>query len=125
MQMMKRLICTAALFTGIAQGSSMVVAQGQPGGQVDVLILYKQAPDNLDLAFVRGGDGIIRHNFRIVPAIAARVPAHVVGDLQNNPRVATVELDGVFTANDVASALNTTGGVKKNGAGRAAATDNT
>jgi subtilisin len=125
MHTMKRLISVVALATGLSQTSSMVVAQGQSGGQLDVLVLYKQAPDNADLAFVRGRDGAVTRRFSIVPAIAARVPARLVSELQDNPRVATVELDGVFTADDVATELNSTWGVKQIGGGTVHANGNT
>jgi subtilisin len=125
MNTMKHLIRVVAITAGLFQMSSpSLVAQGQ-SGQVDVLILFKQAPDAIDLAFVRGRDGAVQRTFNIVPAIAARVPARALGDLQNNPRVATVELDGVFTADDVTTELNNTWGVKQIGAGTVQANGNT
>jgi subtilisin family serine protease len=92
---------------------SGVAAQPEP--REDVLILFRNTRDQADEALVRGAGGSIRRSFRIVPAVAASLPARAIQALQNNPRIEVIEPDATVEAID--AELDQTWGVLRVGAG--------
>jgi len=68
-----------------------------PAG-VPVLIRFQQAPGQAQADIVAAHGGTVTRQFRIVPAVAARIPAPALAALQNAPGVAAVESDGIVEA---------------------------
>jgi len=76
-----------------------------PEGEVDVIITYfkpegvlrKFQADRAKEIIARGGK--IKFEYSIIPAIAARVPAALMGDLEIDARVKRVELDHLLYPN--------------------------
>lgn len=78
---------------------SLLPASVSAGSErVDVLISFHVPPTAADVAMVRGLGGDVSRQFRIVPAVAATVPAHAIDALGRNPRVAVVEPDSLVWA---------------------------
>jgi subtilisin family serine protease len=72
---------------------------------------------------VRGHGGEIKHSYTIIDAIAAKLPEQAIENIQKNPRVTYVEMDGEVHAHD--SELDISWGVKRIGAGTVHDSDNT
>lgn len=81
----------------------------------EVLIGFRRAPGLAEEAIVRGASGEVKYTYRLVPAIAARVPTKAIEGLRRNPNVTAIEPDGVVQAID--AELDNTWGVKRIGAG--------
>ncbi len=80
-----------AVFLGLALaiGTLVGLATAQPAGnaagaaeRVDVLIGFQAVPGPAEHALVRGQGGRITRSFRIVPAVAANIPANAWDPLQ-------------------------------------------
>lgn len=97
----------------------VLAAQGLHHAQsrVDVLIAFRNLPGAVDEALVRAAGGEVKHTFRIVHAVAARLPEQAVAALRRNPRISIVEPDVRIFAVD--AELDNTWGVKRIGAGQA------
>ena len=89
--------------------------EAQGDGRVDVLIAFHGKPGSDEEALVRGGGGEVKHRYRLVDAIAARLPVQAVNALRRNPRVRAIEPDGRVFAID--AELDNSWGVKRIGAG--------
>jgi subtilisin len=89
----------------------------QAQSRVDVLIAFRNLPGAAEEALVRGAGGEVTHTFRIVHAIAARIPEHAAEALRRNPRISVVEPDVRIFAVD--AELDNAWGVKRIGAGEA------
>jgi hypothetical protein len=62
---------------------------------------------------VRGAGGLVKHTYRLIPAIAAELPAQAVRALENHPLVSVIEPDvKVYAINE----YNTSWGIAKIGA---------
>jgi len=59
------------------------------------LIGFRGLPDS---ALVRAFGGEVTHEYSIIPAVAARLPASAAAALARNPKIAYVEVDGVAHA---------------------------
>ena len=112
------LVAIAAMFAagGPDRLWPVVSAQAQ-AERVNVLIGFHQQPGPAEQALVRAFGGQVRVTYHLVPAVAATVPAAAVTALQNNPNVTVVETDGIVTAYDATTELNSSWGVKRIGAG--------
>jgi subtilisin len=69
---------------------------GQPssnGERVRVIIGFNRQPGPAEQALVRNAGGVVRHTFRIIPAIAAELPAQAIRALENHPWVSVIEPD--------------------------------
>lgn len=108
-------LAAAALMATLLQSSASVAAQGQAPDRVNVLITFRQTPGPAEQALVRGAGGDVRHSYRLVPGIAASLPAPAVAALQNNPAVVAVEPDVRVQAYD--AELDFTWGVARVGSG--------
>jgi subtilisin family serine protease len=98
-----------------AQWPVGVAAQAQAPERVNVLITFRQLPGAAEQALVRGAGGQVRYAYRLVPGIAASLPAPAVAALQNNPSVLAIEPDGRVEAYD--AELDFTWGVARLGSG--------
>lgn len=96
-------------------GSTNSQVQAAENNKLDVFISFDKIPGPNERAIVNQAGGVIRYNYTIVPAIAASIPETAVQGLLNNPRVRSIELDGIVYAVDVE--LDNTWGVKRIGAG--------
>jgi subtilisin/minor extracellular protease Epr len=66
-----------------------------------VIIGFKSTPSQADKAMVRGHGGDITYSYTIINAIAAKLPEPAIENIQKNPRVTYVEMDGeVHTLED-------------------------
>ena len=80
-----------------------------------VIIGFESTPGHADKAMVHGHGGDIKYSYTIINAIAAKLPEPAIENIQKNPRVTYVEMDGeVHTLDDE---LNSSWGVKRIGAG--------
>ncbi|RLG40104.1 MAG: subtilisin [Thermoproteota archaeon] len=66
------------------------LAWAQPE-RVRVIVGFKGKPD---ASLVRAHGGIIRYQYRIIPAIACFLPERAISALRTNPMIAYIELDG-------------------------------
>lgn len=71
-------------------------ADNAPG--IPVLIRFDQAPGQAEADLVSAHGGTVTQQFRIVPAMAARIPAPALAGLQNARGIAAVEADGQVQA---------------------------
>jgi len=83
--------------------------------KVPVIIGFKDKPSQADKDMVRGQGGEIKHSYTIIDAIAAKLPEQAIENIQKNPKVAYVEMDGEVHAHDLE--LDISWGVKRIGAG--------
>lgn len=95
-----------------AQGQ---VPAGQPGGRVDVLITFRGVPGPAEEALMRSVGSRISRRFHLVPVVAANLPVQALSALLAEPRVTTVEPDGLVFALD--GELDAAWGVGRIGAG--------
>jgi subtilisin/minor extracellular protease Epr len=72
---------------------------------------------------VRGHGGDIKYSYTIINAMAAKLPEPAIENIQRNPRVAYVEIDGEVHTLD--AELDNSWGVKHIGAGTVHASGNT
>ncbi len=109
---LKRLTIYAALCSSfcLMLVSNMVAADE---GKVKVLIGFKANPNVADLDAVKGVGGKITRRFKIIPSVAATIPAKAVARLLANPRIRIVEPDATVSAHDI----DQTWGVKRIGCG--------
>jgi subtilisin family serine protease len=88
----------ALVLTFVLAGAVPGPAVAQGGERVDVLIQFTSPPSQADLAAVERAGGSVSRTFRIVPAVAASVPAEALAALAANPRLALVEPDSLVWA---------------------------
>ncbi|MBE9593144.1 MAG: protease inhibitor I9 family protein, partial [Proteobacteria bacterium] len=79
------------------------------------IIGFKSTPGHADKAMVRGHGGDIKYSYTIINAIAAKLPEPAIENIQRNPRVTYVEMDGEVHTLD--TELDNSWGVKRIGAG--------
>ena len=66
-----------------------------------VIIGFESTPGHADKAMVHGHGGDIKYSYTIINAIAAKLPEPAIENIQKNPRVTYVEMDGeVHTLED-------------------------
>jgi subtilisin len=97
-------------------------AQASTGNsvKVPVLIAFTDQPGPAEEALVRGAGGEIKYTYTIVPAIAADIPEGAIQGLEQNLRIARIDLDlEIHIAEDYASELENTWGVAHIGGGAA------
>jgi subtilisin family serine protease len=80
-----------------------------------VIIGFESTPGPADKAIVRGHGGDIKYSYTIINAIAAKLPEPAIENIQKNPRVTYVEMDGEVHTLD--AELDNSWGVKRIGAG--------
>ncbi len=79
------------LFFGSA--SQALAAPPAHAEKVAVLISFKEKPGPAEQALIHNAGGKVRHNYHIIPTIAASVPQGRLESLRRNPNVACVEED--------------------------------
>ena len=87
---------TCALILILASLAMTGIMFGQAGGgdnRQAVIIGFRQQPGPGEAAFVRALGGSVRHTYRIIPAIAARLPQAAIEALRNNPAVTNIDPD--------------------------------
>ncbi len=96
----------------------LLLAQAQPADDsVTVLVGFKQKPGQAEELFVKAHGGKVKHNFRLLPAIAARVPKDKLAALKSNSSISAIEPDVPVYARD--QELTDSWGVERIGAGSA------
>jgi subtilisin family serine protease len=80
-----------------------------------VIIGFTSTPGHADKDMVRGQGGEIKYSYTIIDAIAAKLPEQAIENIQKNPKVAYVEMDGEVHAHDIE--LGDSWGVEHIGAG--------
>ena len=80
-----------------------------------VIIGFKSTPSQADKAVVHGHGGDIKYSYTIINAIAAKLPEQAIENIQKNPRVTYVEMDG--EVHTLGTELDDSWGVKRIGAG--------
>ena len=63
-----------------------------------VIVGFHQKPGPSEEAMIHGAKGIIKHTYRHISAMSARLSEEAIAELKNNIRVAYVEDDGFFAA---------------------------
>jgi subtilisin len=82
-----------------------------------VFIGFDKTPGPSEQALVQSHDGLIKHSYHLVPAVAASIPQVAIEGLLHNPNVTIVEPDIQVFAVD--AELDSSWGVKRIGAGTA------
>lgn len=93
--------------------ATIAVPASSAENDVPVLIRFRDRPAPNDLECVVKYRGVVRRQFRIVPAVAATVPATSIAKIRREQGVVAVELDTVVQAHDI----ETVWGVKRIGCG--------
>lgn len=83
--------------------------------ETSVIIRFVRSPGRSERSLVENVGGSVQRTYRIVPAVAARVPAQAIAGLSRNPNVAALEIDQKVRVHD--AELDNTWGVKRIGAG--------
>lgn len=109
-------------FFGVVSSAKAAPNEAAIGGPKDddgqqVLIGFRRAPGQAEEAIVRAAGGEVRYSYRLIPAIAAWIPAQALDGLSHNPNVTVIEPD--VEAHAVDAELDNAWGVKKIGAGLA------
>lgn len=81
-------------------GGTAAAVQAADDEEVDVLIQFRGGAGNAERAAVREHRGTVRRSFRLVPAVAARVPRSELAALRRNPRIDRIEPDLEVHASD-------------------------
>jgi adhesin HecA-like repeat protein len=111
-----RVLPAIMLILSIGLISAMVSsALAEPPDMVKVLIGFKSHPGPDEEALVHSKGGEVKRTYRIVPAIAARVPSQALAGLRKNPNITAVEPD--LEVHVIDAELDNTWGVKRIGAG--------
>jgi len=90
-------------------------AEAQPSGRARVIVTFDRPPGVSEQALIHDMRGMVKHTYRIVPAMAVEVPSFVLPSLRVAPGVVMVEEDQVVRPLD--SELDVSWGVKRIGAG--------
>ena len=87
----------AASFPASAQGRMSARAQEvlekHPHEMIDLIVTYRQRPGADDRAKVKDNGGELRHEFKLIPGHAIRIPVHAATALEHNPNVARISYD--------------------------------
>jgi subtilisin len=108
-------VVLALACTVLAAALLSINTSAQGPERVSVLITFSSVPGPADQAAVRAAGGILRYSYRLVPGMAASLPAAAVTALQANPRIVAIEPDGRIEALD--AELDLAFGVKRIGSG--------
>jgi subtilisin len=96
-----------ALCAGLSAGVSIAAASGHgaplaplPPGEVSpnrplvpVLIQYRSAPTAADVAALEAAGAVVTRRYRLVPGVAAQIPAGLELQLGDDPRIVAVDAD--------------------------------
>jgi len=93
----RKLSSVVALFVASATLLPSVNAQA-PDNTIPVLIRFSDPPGQAQADLINSHGGTVTRQFRIVPAVAARIPPQAAAALRNAPGIAAVEPDGTVTA---------------------------
>jgi len=66
----------------------------------DVIIGFHQPVGLSEKALIHDHGGVAKKSFRLIPAIAARMPENKIEELKKDPRIAYIEDDKIFEAAD-------------------------
>lgn len=89
-----RWIAACALMMASSAQAAVAGPDASVPASIDVLICYNQAPGDAQIEELRLKGGIVYRSFRLVPAVAARIPHSVVNYLRRKPEVVAIEPDG-------------------------------
>ena len=109
----------AIALIGVLHPASTTVS-AQTADRMRVLITFSNRPGAAEVGLVRAFGGHVRYAYRLVPGIAATLPAPAVAALRNSPGVLAVEPDVRVAAYD--AELDLTWGAQRIGSGTAHAT---
>jgi len=87
------LIAVAILTLLILPGSASGQTDKEDKKVIDVIIGFKEKPSGYGESLIRSHGGKIKHTYRIINAIAARIPEQAIEAIKKNPRVKYVEPD--------------------------------
>ncbi len=88
--MTRKVSCCCAVLVLATTG---LMAQPGPPERVKVLIGFNEQPGASEQALVRAFGGTVKHTYRLIPAIAATLPASAIAGLRNHPAVSVIEPD--------------------------------
>lgn len=71
---------------------------GACGQERAVILGFHDEPGSSERALVEGNGGFVSRVFRLIPALAVRLPEEVLADLRQHPNVAYLEEDATVTA---------------------------
>lgn len=64
----------------------------------NVIIGYHQKPDHADEDEIKKNGGNIKHSYRVIPAVSAKLSDKAIAKLKNNPEIAYIENDTILKA---------------------------
>ncbi len=63
----------------------------------DVIIGFHQMPIPSEKALIHSGGGVVKHEYRLIPAVSASLSEQAIDIMKKNPRVAYIEDDVILT----------------------------
>lgn len=78
-----------------------IPAGAKQSGMASVIISFHEAPGNSGASLIKRTGGQIKHQYKLIPAIAATVPEAALRGLSKNPNIKLVEPDIKIYATDV------------------------
>ena len=75
-----------------------IALQGMALAERNVIIGYHQKPDHADENEIKNNGGNIKHSYRNIPAVSAKLSDQAIAKMKSNPRVAYIENDTILKA---------------------------
>ena len=113
MKSVQKLVSLSSLLCLVVAAPGLKAQPGSGAERVRVIIGFNRPPGPAEQTLVRSAGGVVRHTYRIIPAIAAELPAQAVRALENHPLVSVIEPDVTLYA---INEYNSSWGVVKIGA---------
>jgi hypothetical protein len=63
----------------------------------DVIIGFHQMPIPSEKALIHSEGGVVKHEYRLIPAVSASLSEQAIDNMRKNPRVAYIEDDLILT----------------------------
>lgn len=105
-------IIISILIIGLCFSSVFAAPNTKNNDFIDILIGFDNIPGPVEHGLIKKAGGSIKHSYTLVPGLAASVPAHAIEGLKRNPRIKTIEPDGMFWAISYEAELDNSWGVK-------------
>ena len=93
MKSVEKLVSLSSLLWLVVATPALLGQPSSSGERVRVIIGFNRQPGPAEQALVRNAGGVVRHTYRIIPAIAAELPAQAIRALENHPWVSVIEPD--------------------------------
>ena len=65
--------------------------------QRDVIVRFHQMPCDSEKALIYSEGGVVKHDYRLIPAVSASLPEQAIDNMRKNPKIAYIEEDVILT----------------------------